>query len=155
METRKRFEQGESTGKYPTLSELLSQLTEAEQEEFLRTRGRQPTQLSKPQEQSREEEPYDGVADSTPSSSTLNERVVEDERIFEELDEVFGLPGEASYKHLARLWSSRELCNEAWARFERGKHSGRFPVLSEFLSNFSNEEKETFFRTGGCRPSFP
>lgn len=78
-----------------------------------------------------------------------------DERIFEELDEVFGLPERASYKHLAQLRYSWELCNEVWARFERGSESGRFPILSEFLSNFSSEEKETFFRTGGMQALFP
>lgn len=148
-EIRERFEQGGSSGKYPTLSELLSQLTEAKKEEFFRTGGRRPLRRAKPQKRHTDEEPYSGAAGSMKSLPTP------DERIFEELDEVFGFPEKASFKYLARLWNSWERCNEVWARFERGQASGKFPILSEFLSDLSNEEKEKFFRTGGMQAIFP
>jgi hypothetical protein len=41
-----------------------------------------------------------------------------------------------------------ELGNQLRERFEQGKSSGKFPLLSGYLSDFMDEEKEEFFRTG-------
>src|SRR5215208_2298530 len=48
----------------------------------------------------------------------------------------------------AILGGDDELCAQLRGCFERGKSSGKFAVLSGYLSDLTDEEKEEFFRTG-------
>jgi hypothetical protein len=67
----------------------------------------------------------------------------------DELQELFE-PVQALYgeSYMERLLEDEELVAKVRDRFERGKTDGRFPALSDHLSNFSAKEQETFFKTG-------
>src|SRR5215207_2734645 len=78
------------------------------------------------------------------------------ERRLAELDELFGPERDAygdSYRE--RLREDEEVSARIRERFERGKASGKFPALSDFLSNLSAKEKEEFFKTGGVKAELP
>jgi hypothetical protein len=72
------------------------------------------------------------------------------QRRLAELDELFG-PEQAAHgeSYQERLREDDELSARVRKRFDHGKASGKYPVLSVFLSNLSAKEKEEFFRTGG------
>ena len=74
------------------------------------------------------------------------------ERRLAELDELFE-PAQAVYgeSYMERLWEDEELSAKMRERFERGKTAGKFPALSDLLSNLSAKEKEIFFKTGGMQ----
>ena len=78
------------------------------------------------------------------------------ERRLSELDELFGTE-QAAYGELysQRLREDEEVSARVRERFERGKASGKFPALSDFLSNLSAKEKEIFFKTGGVEAKLP
>jgi hypothetical protein len=78
-----------------------------------------------------------------------------DESVYDELGALLELPEGASYKEFARrirrLYTSWEALNWIRVRFRRGD----YPALSEYLSGLTNEEEETFFRTGGLLSVLP
>ncbi len=80
------------------------------------------------------------------------------EQRYAELDELFG-PEIAAYgtvpggSYAERLMEDEELSTKVRERFEHGRASGKFPALSNFLSNLSSKEKEMFFKTGGMKAS--
>ena len=89
----------------------------------------------------------------------MNSLPTPDERVYDELHELLEIPDGASYKEFARrirrLYSKHEAVMWARVRFERGKRNGAYPALTEYLSGLSDEEQDTFFRTGGLRSVLP
>jgi hypothetical protein len=71
------------------------------------------------------------------------------EQRLDELNELFE-PEQVLYgeSYRERLLEHEELVAKVRERFERGKTEGRFPALSDHLSNFSAKEQENFFKTG-------
>jgi hypothetical protein len=70
------------------------------------------------------------------------------ERRLAELDELFG-PERAAYgeSYRERLREDEEVSARVRERFERGEALGKYPALSNYLSNLSAKEKEMFFKT--------
>lgn len=82
------------------------------------------------------------------SPEPVEQRLVElDERFGPELDAY----GESYWE---RLREDEELSARVRERFERGEASGKYPALSDYLSNLSAKEKEIFFKSGGIEVKY-
>src|SRR5215211_4083013 len=82
-----------------------------------------------------------------------------DGRLYDELGELLELPEGASYREFARklrrLYTDFETQNRVLVRLERGQFDNAYPALTEYLSELTNEEKETFLFTGGLQSILP
>jgi hypothetical protein len=93
-------------------------------------------------------------------SGTRERRILKaaHEQIAKEIEELTESATGISLKALidrALLGGDDELRDELQRRFEQGKPSGKFSLLSWYLSDLPDEEKEEFFRTGWLRLAIP
>jgi len=86
------------------------------------------------------------------SSETHQQRLLKAayRQIVREIEELVESAAEVPRSKLVEqaLGGDDELCDQLRERFEQGKSSGKFSLLSGYLSDLSDEEHEEFFRTG-------
>lgn len=89
----------------------------------------------------------------------MNSLPTPDERVYDELHELLDIPEGASYRDFAQrmrhLYNEQEAVERARVRFESGKRNGAYPALTDYLAGLTNEEQDTFFRTGGMQAVLP
>lgn len=88
------------------------------------------------------------------------ESEVQRRRLMQELKELFGPAFGPAVEAQGRSFAERvredeELAKGVRERFERGRESGKFPVLSDLLAGQSEAEVEEFFREGWPREVLP
>ena len=81
-------------------------------------------------------------------------------RLLEELTELFGPAFGPAVEAQGRSFAERvredeDLITEVCRRFEQGRETGEFPVISEFLIGASEEDDREFFREGWTREVLP
>ena len=94
------------------------------------------------------------------SSGAREQRILESahEQITREIEELTQSSPGISQRALAERALSGgddELRDELRSRFDHGRLSGKFPLLSWYSSELSDEEKEEFFRADWLRVAIP